>query len=173
MARQQESPFGGRQGEESGAATCEMLSRVTVTPDVRAAMNDDIPKAALARLEAESGIHTKLRGRPSTDADRSRTTRSTRRFFVATKRIPERCNSYLESNMTLGASFRIFCTRMVEEVREGAPSYLGTPSGMIYKYSPTPNQPSRGDISVLGRTNGSSSSSPASPQNSPGSNQSR
>ena len=56
---------------------------------------------------------------------------------------------------------------------ERAPSYLGTPSGTIYKYSPIPDQPSQGDISVLGRTNGSSNKPPAQPQNSPGSNQSR
>ena len=31
---------------------------------------------------------------------------------------------------------------------EGAPSYLGTPRGMIYKYSPIPNHPSQGDVSV-------------------------
>jgi len=44
-----------QQGEGSGAATREMLSRVTVTPEERAAMNDnaDIPKAALARLERD------------------------------------------------------------------------------------------------------------------------
>ena len=44
-----------QQGGGSGAATREMLSRVNVTPEVRAAMNDnaDIPKAALARLERD------------------------------------------------------------------------------------------------------------------------
>ena len=51
---------------------------------------------------------------------------------------------------------------------EGAPSYLGTPSGMIYKYSPIPNHPSQGDVSLLGNTNGSSKSSPAQPLNPPG-----
>lgn len=56
---------------------------------------------------------------------------------------------------------------------EAAPSYLGTPKGMIYKYSPLPNQPSRGDISVLGRTNGPFNNPSASPQNFPGSNRSR
>lgn len=45
-----------QQGEGSGAATREMLLRVNVTPEVRAAMNDnaDIPKAALARLERDA-----------------------------------------------------------------------------------------------------------------------
>ena len=44
-----------QQGEGSGAATREMLSHVNVTPELRAAMNDnvDIPKAALARLERD------------------------------------------------------------------------------------------------------------------------
>jgi hypothetical protein len=44
-----------QQGEGSGAATREMLSRINVTPEVRAAMNEnvDIPKAALARLERD------------------------------------------------------------------------------------------------------------------------
>jgi len=44
-----------QQGEGSGAATREMLSNVNVTPELRAAMNDnvDIPKAALARLERD------------------------------------------------------------------------------------------------------------------------
>jgi hypothetical protein len=37
---------------------------------------------------------------------------------------------------------------------EGAPSYLGAPSGTIYKYSPIPNQPSQGGVSVLGKANG-------------------
>jgi hypothetical protein len=46
---------------------------------------------------------------------------------------------------------------------EGAPSYLGTPRGMIYKYSPIPNHPSQGDVSVLGNTSGSSKKSPAQP----------
>ena len=35
---------------------------------------------------------------------------------------------------------------------EGEPSYLGAPSGNIYKYAPVPNQPSQGRISVLGHT---------------------
>jgi hypothetical protein len=35
---------------------------------------------------------------------------------------------------------------------EGAPSYLGAPSGTIYKYSPIPNNPSQGPVSVLGKT---------------------
>jgi len=52
---------------------------------------------------------------------------------------------------------------------EGAPSYLGAPSGIIYKYSPIPNQLSQGDVSVLGNTNGASSNSPARPLNSQGS----
>lgn len=47
--------------------------------------------------------------------------------------------------------------------REGAPSYLATPSGMIYKYSPNPNHPSQGEVSLLGNTNGSSNNSPARP----------
>jgi RHS repeat-associated protein len=51
---------------------------------------------------------------------------------------------------------------------EGVPSYLGTPSGQIYKYSPVPNRPSQGDISVLGNTNDSPSSSPAQSPNSSG-----
>jgi hypothetical protein len=44
-----------QQGEGSGAATREMLSHINVTPEVRAAMNEnvDIPKAALARLERD------------------------------------------------------------------------------------------------------------------------
>src|SRR5207237_10775186 len=44
-----------QQGEGTGAATRELLSHVTVTPEVRAAMNAnaDIPKAALARLERD------------------------------------------------------------------------------------------------------------------------
>jgi hypothetical protein len=46
---------------------------------------------------------------------------------------------------------------------EGAPSYLGTPRGMIYKYSPIPNHPSQGDVSVLGNTNGSSKKPPGRP----------
>jgi Domain of unknown function (DUF4329) len=46
---------------------------------------------------------------------------------------------------------------------EGAPSYLGTPRGMIYKYSPIPNHPSQGDVSVLGNTSGSSKKSPPQP----------
>jgi hypothetical protein len=37
---------------------------------------------------------------------------------------------------------------------EGAPSYLGTPTGMIYKYSPDTNQASQGNISLLGNMNG-------------------
>jgi Domain of unknown function (DUF4329) len=51
---------------------------------------------------------------------------------------------------------------------EGAPSYLGAPNGIIYKYLPIPNQPSRGNISVLGNMNGSSNNPPARPLNSPG-----
>jgi RHS repeat-associated protein len=51
---------------------------------------------------------------------------------------------------------------------EGVPSYLGAPSGQIYKYSPVPNQPSEGEISVLGNTNNSSPSSPAQSPNSSG-----
>lgn len=54
---------------------------------------------------------------------------------------------------------------------ERAPSYLGTPSGIIYKYLPIPNQPSQGDISVLGRTKDSSPRPPASPPDIPGGNQ--
>jgi len=46
---------------------------------------------------------------------------------------------------------------------EGAPYYLGAPSGIIYKYSPTPNQPAHGQISVLGNTKGSTDKSPAQP----------
>jgi hypothetical protein len=46
---------------------------------------------------------------------------------------------------------------------EGVPSFLGTPSGAIYKYSPIPNQPSHGNVSVIGKT-----SAPALPTNSPG-----
>jgi len=46
---------------------------------------------------------------------------------------------------------------------EGVPSYLGTPRGMIYKYSPIPNHPSQGGVSVLGNTNGSSKKSPVQP----------
>lgn len=44
-----------QQGEGSGAATREMLSYINVTPELRAAMNDnaDIPKAALARFERD------------------------------------------------------------------------------------------------------------------------
>jgi len=44
-----------QRGEGSGAATQEMLSRINVTPEVRAAMNEnaDIPRAALARLERD------------------------------------------------------------------------------------------------------------------------
>ena len=44
-----------QQGEGSGAATNEMLSRLNVTPGLRAAMNDnaDIPRAALARFERD------------------------------------------------------------------------------------------------------------------------
>jgi hypothetical protein len=45
---------------------------------------------------------------------------------------------------------------------EGVPSFLGTPSGAIYKYSPIPNQPSHGNVSVIGKT-----SAPALPPNSP------
>ncbi len=56
---------------------------------------------------------------------------------------------------------------------EGAPGYLGTPSGTIYKYVPIPAQPSQGDVSLIGRTNGSFKRPPAQPQNFPGSNQSR
>jgi RHS repeat-associated protein len=51
---------------------------------------------------------------------------------------------------------------------EGQPSYLGTPSGQIYKYTPDPNQPAQGTISGIGNTNGSSSSSPPMGPNSPG-----
>lgn len=43
---------------------------------------------------------------------------------------------------------------------EGAPSYLGAPSGTIYKYSPIPDQPSQGRISVLGQTSGPFDKSP-------------
>lgn len=57
--------------------------------------------------------------------------------------------------------------------RELAPSYLGTPSGIIYKYLPIPDQPSQGGISVLGRTNGLSNEPRAQPPNFPRSNQSR
>jgi hypothetical protein len=46
---------------------------------------------------------------------------------------------------------------------EGEPSYLGAPSGIIYKYLPIANQPSQGRITALGNTNGSSNSSPAQP----------
>jgi hypothetical protein len=46
---------------------------------------------------------------------------------------------------------------------EGAPSYLGTPRGMIYKYSPIPNHPSQGGVSVLANTNGSSKKPPVRP----------
>ena len=46
---------------------------------------------------------------------------------------------------------------------EGTPAYLGTPRGMIYKYSPVPNHPAQGDVSVLGNTNGTSKNSPAQP----------
>jgi Domain of unknown function (DUF4329) len=46
---------------------------------------------------------------------------------------------------------------------EGAPAYLGAPSGIIYKYSPAPNQPSQGQISVLGNTRGSTDKSIAQP----------
>jgi hypothetical protein len=46
---------------------------------------------------------------------------------------------------------------------EGAPAYLGTPRGMIYKYSPVPNHPAQGDVSVLGNTNSSPKNSPAQP----------
>lgn len=56
---------------------------------------------------------------------------------------------------------------------EGAPSYLGAPSGTIYKYLPIPAQPSQGGVSLLGRTNGSFKRPPAQPPNFPGSNQSR
>jgi hypothetical protein len=41
-----------------------------------------------------------------------------------------------------------------ESDSEGAPSYLGAPSGTIYKYSPIPDQPSQGRISILGKTSG-------------------
>lgn len=54
---------------------------------------------------------------------------------------------------------------------ERVPFYLGTPMGMIYKYLPIPDQPSQGDVSVLGRTNGSSNGPVAQPPNFPGSNQ--
>ena len=43
---------------------------------------------------------------------------------------------------------------------EGEQSYLGTPSGTIYKYSPIANQPSQGRISVLGKTSGPFDKSP-------------
>ena len=56
---------------------------------------------------------------------------------------------------------------------ERAPSYLGTPGGIIYKYLPIPNQPSQGDISVLGRTNGPSTRPHARPPNFPGGNEPR
>jgi hypothetical protein len=46
---------------------------------------------------------------------------------------------------------------------EEAPSYLGAPSGIIYKYSPIPNHPSQGDVSVLGKTNGPFDNSPGKP----------
>ena len=46
---------------------------------------------------------------------------------------------------------------------EGAPGYLATPSGTIYKYAPLPNQPSHGNVSVIGKT-----SAPALPPNSQG-----
>jgi hypothetical protein len=36
---------------------------------------------------------------------------------------------------------------------EREPSFLATPRGTIYKYSPLPNQPSQGQVSVLGQTN--------------------
>lgn len=56
---------------------------------------------------------------------------------------------------------------------EGAPGYLGTPSGAIYKYVPIPAQPSQGGVSRLGRTNGSFKRPPTQPQGFPGSNKSR
>lgn len=56
---------------------------------------------------------------------------------------------------------------------EGAPAYLGTPDGTIYKYAPNPVQSSRGGVSVLGRTSGSLKRLPAQPGNFPGSNQLR
>lgn len=43
---------------------------------------------------------------------------------------------------------------------EGAPSYLAAPSGIIYKYSPIPDRPSEGRISVLGKTRGPFDKSP-------------
>jgi hypothetical protein len=53
---------------------------------------------------------------------------------------------------------------------EGAAAYVGTPSGTIYKYSPIPAQPSKGDVTQLGRTSGSLKRLPAQPGSFPGSN---
>jgi RHS repeat-associated protein len=46
---------------------------------------------------------------------------------------------------------------------EKVPSYLGTPSGTIYKYSPQPNAPLQGQVDMIGRTEVPSNFTPSQP----------
>ena len=51
---------------------------------------------------------------------------------------------------------------------EVMPSYLGAPSGVIYKYAPVPSELSQGRISVLGKTDGPFHNSSGPSSGSPG-----
>jgi len=63
----------GNAGEGSGAATQELLSHISKTPELRAALNNnaDVPKNALARMERDKEWAAKW-GAPRADIQNAR-----------------------------------------------------------------------------------------------------